>query len=346
MTVRAAATGRAPLAAGVDIGGSKVLAVAVDGARAERGRVRLPTGSGAAGVVESAVEAVSRLAEHVGVAVSDFAVVGVGVPGLVQRDSGDVSHAVNLGVGGAGLSLGAELESRLGVPVAVENDVNAAALGAAAVLDLPEADLAYLSIGTGLAAGLVLGGRVRHGARGAAGEIGHVPVDLSGPLCACGQRGCLETLASGSAIAARWQAPPLDPSSPAASLFAAAASGDPRAVAIRDEVAGHIASAVRLLVLTCDVETVVLGGGVAEVGPDLLDAVRAALQRQAAASAFVAALDLPDRVALVPADSAVGAVGAAMCGVLALDAGDAVLGGALGGGLDVGGADDEAPAAP
>jgi glucokinase len=309
-----------PLSAGVDIGGSKVLAVALDETREVLAQVRLRTGSGADGVVESAVDAVHRLAERAGLRPEDFCVVGVGVPGLVEPGSGDVSHAVNLGVGEGVLPLGPLLSSRLGVPVVVENDVNAAALGAARLLGLDRSDLAFLSIGTGLAAGLVTGGRVRRGARGAAGEIGHVPVDPAGPVCQCGQRGCLETLASGSAIAAAW--PGQDGVAPASALFTAAAAGDRRAVGLRDRFADHVASAVRLLVLTCDVETVVLGGGVTEVGPALLDAVTAALRRQAAGSPFLAALDLPDRVAVVPAGSAVAAVGAALSGVVAYVAGE------------------------
>lgn len=320
MSVRLSATERPALAAGVDIGGSKVLAVALDERRRELGRVRLSTANGASGVLESATAAVHRLAERTGVEVSDFTVVGVGVPGLVQRDSGAVSHAVNLGVGGTGLSLGADLAERLGVPVVVENDVNAAALGAAQLLGLEHSDLAFLSIGTGLAAGLVTGGRVRHGARGAAGEIGHVPVDPAGPLCVCGQRGCLETLASGSAIAAAW--PVSDGVAPATALFAAAAAGDGRAVRVRDAVADHVASAVRLLVLTCDVETVVLGGGVSDIGPELLDAVVSALHRQATSSPFLAALELPSRVAVVPGGSGVAALGAALCGIVAHASGE------------------------
>lgn len=307
--------GSAPLAVGVDIGGSKVLAVALDARYQVSAQVRLRTGNGPHGVVESALEAVHRLAAAATVPVAALGVVGVGVPGLVRPGSGDVSHAVNLGLGDGGVSLGAELADRLGVPVAVENDVNAAALGAAHLLGLAGTDLAYLSIGTGLAAGLVTGGRVRRGARGAAGEIGHVPVDPAGPRCPCGQRGCLETLASGSAIAAAW--PKSDGVAPASALFAAAAAGDPAAVAVRDTFAGHLAAAVRLLVLTCDVETVVLGGGVTEVGPALLDAVAAALRRQAAGSAFLAALGLAERVASVPAGSPCAAVGAALSAVLA-----------------------------
>ena len=89
-----------------------------------------------------------------------------------------------------------------GVPTLVENDVNAAAFGASMVMGC--ADLAYLSIGTGVAAGLIFDGRLRRGAHGVAGEIGHLPVDPGGPACECGQRGCLETVASGAAIARRW----------------------------------------------------------------------------------------------------------------------------------------------
>lgn len=314
-------TARAPsswqLAVGVDIGGSKVLAVALDHRGDTLGRVRVPTATGAGGVIDSAGSAIRLLATNIGRAVEDFAVVGVGVPGLVQRDSGAVVHAVNLGVDGEGLRLRTELEQRLGVPVVVENDVNAAALGAAHTLGLTS-DLALLSIGTGLAAGFVAGGRVRHGARGAAGEIGHVPVDPQGLPCRCGQRGCLETVASGSALAAAW--PPDDGVSPARSLFAAAATGDPRALDVRDWFADQVASAVRLLVLTHDVETVVLGGGVTDVGPDLLDCVVAALARQAAGSPFLAALELPARVTMIPSSSAVAAVGAALCAAAGLTA--------------------------
>jgi glucokinase len=305
------------LPVGVDIGGSKVLAVALDEDREVLAQVRLATGSGASGVVESAVQAVQRLAEALGVSAVDFDVVGVGVPGLVEADSGHVTHAVNLGVGGGALGLGPVLSERLGVPVVVDNDVNVAALGAAHLLHLSDSDVAFLSIGTGLAAGLVTGGRLRRGARGAAGEIGHIPIDPAGPICSCGQRGCLETLASGTAIAAAW--PSSNGLAPASALFLAASAGDAAACAVRDTFADHVASAVRLLVLTCDVETVVLGGGVTDVGRPFVDAVVAALHRQAQSSPFLAALELPSRVTVVPAGSPVAAVGAALSGVVAYE---------------------------
>jgi glucokinase len=299
------------LRTGLDIGGSKVLAVVTDAAGEVQAEVRVPTVPGADGVVASAERALTALAERLDRKVGDLGPVGVGVPGLVDPARGVLVHAVNLGVGGDGLDLADRLGRSTGLPVRVENDVNAAAFGAATCLGLLDVDLAYLSIGTGLAAGFVLSGRLRRGARAAAGEIGHVPVDPAGAICACGQRGCLETVASGAAIAAAW--PVESDAAPSAhSLFRAAGAGDPGAVTVRDRVADQLAAAVRLLVLTVDVDLVVLGGGVADVGEPLRQAVAAALDRQANGTAFLRALGLPQRVTLVDGTRPVAAIGAAM----------------------------------
>ena len=297
---------------GLDIGGSKLQGVVIDAAGAVLGEVRLGAANGADGIAATAARALARLRALPAVVGRPLQGVGAGVPGVVDVSAGHVSHAVNLGLDGNGLALRDALVTEAGCPVVVENDVNAAALGAWHVMGPGVADLAYLSIGTGLAAGVVLDGRLRRGTRGAVGEIGHIPVDPAGPLCACGQRGCLETLASGAAISRRWFAP--DGENPSLALFDAADHGDPAAVVVRDDVAGHLAAAVRLLVLTLDVEVVVLGGGVAELGPRLRDAVAAALSRDSSRSPFLRALDLPLRVALVPGSRPVGALGAALAG--------------------------------
>ena len=180
----------------MDIGGTKTEAVAIDDAGAVIDTVRVASGFGAEAVVASTVEAVVALAALLGVEPRDFGAIGVGVPGAVDPASGRVAHAVNLGLNG--LALGEELTARLGVRVRLENDVNAAALGAFHLLGHgPDHSMAYLNLGTGLAAGLVLAGRLWRGSRGTAGEIGHIPVDPAGGLCVCGQRGCLELVASG-----------------------------------------------------------------------------------------------------------------------------------------------------
>jgi predicted NBD/HSP70 family sugar kinase len=251
---------------------------------------------------------VERLAEATGG--GDFLSIGVGIPGTVDVSSGRVDHAVNLGV--TGLELGLELSARLGRTVRVENDVNAAALGAFSLLGLTgEQSMAYLNLGTGLAAGLVLGGRLWRGSRGVAGEIGHIPVDPAGPLCPCGQRGCLELMASGSAVARQW---PTEDPKPVRALWTAADAGDALAVEVRARLVENVAAAVRLLVLTVDVDDVVIGGGLSSLGDELLADVREVLGDWAAGSEFLASLELPQRVDLVPGGANVAAVGAALIG--------------------------------
>ncbi|ROS77003.1 ROK family protein [Cellulomonas sp. PhB143] len=298
---------------GLDVGGTKILGVLL----APDGRVvrtlRRPTVHGPDGVVAGVVEMVRALLEPDGTAPGALTGVGIGVPGLVDPVSGSVQHAVNLGIGDEPFPLAGRVAQALGVAgVRVDNDLNVAALGAAHLLPEADVDLAYLALGTGLAAGVVLNGTLRRGAAGAAGEIGHVPVDPAGPWCACGQRGCLETFASGSAIASR--RPSRDGTPAPAQLLADADAGDAGAVAVRDEFFDAVASAVQLLALTYDVERVVIGGGVAALGEPLLAGVRAALAERAGRSAFVASLGITDRVALSPADVPVAAVGAALVG--------------------------------
>ncbi|GIT79979.1 NagC family transcriptional regulator [Leifsonia sp. LS1] len=293
---------------GIDIGGTKTDAVAVDESGALAQRIRLATGFGHAAVVETAVTAVARIGELTGIDARGFASIGIGIPGLVDTASGEVAHAVNLGVDR--LPLGGALADRLGVGVRIENDVKAASLGAYDVLGL-DGTMAYLNLGTGMAAGIVVDGRLWRGATGIAGEIGHLPVDPAGAVCACGQRGCLETVASGSAIARQWRT---DDPIPARALFAAAADGDREAQAIKDRLAEGIAAAVRVLVLTVDVDTVVIGGGLSHLGDPLLGDVHEVLERWGRTSPFLASLALPQRARLVPAGSPVAALGAAIVG--------------------------------
>ncbi|SFB91054.1 Sugar kinase of the NBD/HSP70 family, may contain an N-terminal HTH domain [Nocardioides terrae] len=295
------------MSVGLDVGGTKTLGVALDETGRVVAQVRRPTDRGPAGVVRTAVEVVDGLRDATG---DRLAVpVGVGIPGLVDGGLGIVRHAVNVGITGEPFPLGRLLSERLGVSVTVENDANAATLGA--VAQTGHDDLVYLSIGTGLAAGLAFDGRLRRGEHGAAGEVGHIPVDPDGVVCGCGQTGCIETITSGSALAASW---PVAQGHPADALFAAAAAGDPKAIAVRDRFAAGAATAIRILCLTVDPGLVVLGGGVAQLGEPLRIAVATALGDQAAEAPFLAALDLPGRLRVLPPDVPVAAVGAALVG--------------------------------
>ncbi|OHV46695.1 sugar kinase [Pseudofrankia sp. BMG5.36] len=301
---------------GLDIGATKILGVVVAEDGTVLAQAREMTVAGPDGVLASAGAVLERLAAAAGGSLPE--VIGVGVPGIVDRGAGAVKHAVNVGLGGDWFPLAARIGARavdLRHPeagearVTLENDLNAATWGAHVLSGAD--DLAYVSLGTGLAAGFVLDGVLRRGAHGAAGEIGHVPADPAGELCSCGQKGCLELVASGSAVTAAWPSPDL----PAAqALFAAASAGDPAAVAVRDRFVHGVADAVRMLGLTVDPAVIILGGGVANLGAPLRDAVAATLRTQAVASPFLASLDLASRLRLVPQGMPVGALGAAMIG--------------------------------
>jgi glucokinase len=295
---------------GIDIGGTKTHAVVLDDAGAVRAEVRLPTGFGPAEVVETAVLTAERLAAQTGIAIGAFVSVGVGVPGTVDHETGRVVHAVNLGLDG--LDLAADLGARLGARVRIDNDVNAAALGA--YRSMPEAvtSMAYLNLGTGVAAGLVLDGRLWRGAGGVAGEVGHIPVDPDGAVCRCGQRGCLETIASGSGVAARW---PTDAPRPVADLFAAADVGSATAIAVRSQFVEGVAAAVRILVLTVGVDVVVVGGGVSAIGEPLRAQVAGALDRSALESPFLESVALSSRLRVARDSGLTAAVGAALIGI-------------------------------
>ncbi len=297
-----------PIRLGVDIGGTKTHAVAVDAQGDVLADFLIPTGHGPDGVLAGTEQAVRAAALRAGVTPSEAASIGVGVPGSVDRDTGSVSHAVNLDV--EELPLGALLASRLGRSVVVENDVKAAALGAFH-LDSRTGSMAYLNLGTGLAAGLVLDGRLWRGSDGVAGEIGHIPVQPDGDRCLCGQRGCLETVASGSGLARRW---PDGRGRGVTALFDAADAGDRAATAVRHDFVSGVAAAVRLLVLTTGVDRVVVGGGLSVLGDRLRSAVVEVLDEWADDSPFVASLALPARVRVLPPLSPVGAVGAALVG--------------------------------
>lgn len=297
---------------GLDIGGTKTDAVAVDADGEIVGRIRRATGHGDDAVVADVIDSVRELQAEAGFDSADVRSVGIGIPGLVDAAAGRVLHAVNLGV--ESLDLARLAHARLGVPVALENDVKAAAIGAAAVRGgSPGASMAYLNLGTGVAAGIVKDGVLWRGARGTAGEVGHISVDPAGRLCTCGQRGCIETLCGGGALARAWGRPG---ALPVRDIFDAADQGDTEALLLRADLARGAAAAVRVLVLSTDVETVVIGGGLTALGERLESGIRSALIADAAGSPFLRSLHLDERIEMLPPGSPAAALGAALVGAL------------------------------
>ncbi|CAA9267937.1 MAG: hypothetical protein AVDCRST_MAG10-3066 [uncultured Acidimicrobiales bacterium] len=299
---------------GVDLGGTKCLAVALEGGTVvDECRVQTPVGETAL------LDALADVATSVG-AGPDVLGVGVGVPGLVDR-GGVLRFAPNL-PGVVDLDIKAELELRLGGQVRVDNDATCAAwgerqAGAAQGYD----DVILVTLGTGIGGGIVAGGALLRGANGFAGEIGHMVVDPDGPDCPCGQRGCWERFASGSGLgrlaqqaAAEGRAAQVlalaggDPARVRGEhVTAAAAEGDLEAHAVLAQLGWWVALGLANLANVFDPQAFVLGGGLVEAGELLLDPVRAAFGQLLTGASHRPA------VAIVPATLGehAGAIGAA-----------------------------------
>jgi glucokinase len=286
-----------PEAVGVDVGGTKATAVRIGTDAAVRARSSVETpADDVAGVLEAM--------RGVAAAVMDPAVVaaGIGAAGLVETASGRLRFAPN--IAWRDVDLPAALVT-LGVPVVADNDCTAATFGehragAARGLD----DVVYVGVGTGIGGGIVSAGRILRGANGFAGEIGHIVVEPGGIVCGCGNRGCWETVASGSAVT-RLGRERLDPSIDGYGVAAAAHDGDQVARKILAEVGHRLGQGIAGLVNVLDPTIVVLGGGaVAGAGDFLLQPARAALDGAVEGGEFRPA------VPLVPA--ALGRDGAAI----------------------------------
>jgi glucokinase len=311
---------------GIDVGGTKIAGVAVDarsgGLRAEQ---RQPLDGGP---LEDQVIAVGRgLLEAAGDGGLDA--IGIAVPGLVDAGSGVMRLAVNVEAGE--LAIGPLVSQALDAPCFVEHDARAAALWLLERGD-PDASLAYLSVGTGISAAVVIGGRLVRGVTGLAGEVGHTQAVEDGPVCRCGLRGCLEMVAAGPAVAriagerlARGERSSLRIGATEADLvYGAAAAGDPLALAIADEVGIHLARAIRAIVLLYGVDRVVIGGGMSRAGQPFLTPILAELEREQAASPLIRHALTPNPVELLPADADPGAWGAVVVARTGLANGRAV----------------------
>jgi glucokinase len=287
---------------GIDIGGTKTAALVLDDAGEVAGLASAPSGRGGPGTLATALAVAGEAVADVG-GWPGVTHVGVCMPGLVDPATGIARHAVNLGVHSIDLASG--IEAATGHRPGVDNDVKAAALGADHVVrpQTPAATTAYLNVGTGIAAAIVHRGAVVRGVGGVAGEIGHLPVG-SGVPCSCGQDGCLETVASGTALARMWPRP-------AADLFPAAAAGDRHAAEVVRTIAHGVALAVQVLVVT-GAELVVIGGGLARDRVELERAVRDDIATRETGSPFLRRLDLAARFRLLDGDVPVAAIGAAL----------------------------------
>ena len=260
---------------GVDLGGTNLRAAAIDrtGHLLDK-PISVDTNyhGGREAVISDIVNAVTTLKQQF--ASARLAGVGIGVPGFIRLREGFITNSNNLPYL-ENFPVRDEIEKRLGTPIILENDANAAALGETwqgAGRDVDS--LVLLTLGTGIGGGIVIDGRLRLGPLSAAGEIGHQTVMPNGPLCACGNPGCLEVIAAGPAIARAAGYPDTE------SAATAARNGDPRAQQAFREAAFYLGIAAANLVTALHPDALLFSGGMSELVDLLLMPVRAAVNER------------------------------------------------------------------
>ncbi len=269
------------IAVGVDVGGTKVLAAVFDRKGKVLGKAKIPTDlSGPGAFLDSLTEVIKESLGMAGLTLKQAAGVGVGCPGLINAARGEVLSSVNIPFLRQ-FPLAKALSRRTGRPAAVENDVNAGLYGEfrfGAARGILHA--AGFFLGTGIGGALILDGRLYRGATGAAGEFGHQFVAPFGPLCGCGNRGCVEAIcgrpaiaAEAAVLAARRQAPHLlkkcgtDIAKIKSGALAKAAGEDAAVRKLLEAKAAALAIAVGNVANILNPELIVLGGGMTEAMP-------------------------------------------------------------------------------
>lgn len=232
---------------------------------------------------------VQQVVAEAGLQMVDIDAIGIGVPGPVVISKGMVS-APPIMPGWDDYPIRESMQEKWGCPVLINNDAELGALGEWAYgAGRSEANLAYIKVGTGIGAGLIFGNELYHGVTGSAGEIGHITMQENGPMCSCGNRGCLEAIAGGAAIAKRaaeeirrgkrtqlvgfgdfYEITIND-------VIAAARKGDLLCQQIITEAGVHLGTAIASLVNLINPSLVIIGGGVAQSGDLLLEPIRSAV---------------------------------------------------------------------
>ncbi len=278
----------------IDLGGTNLSAALADAEGRFVAELKQPTHSheGADAVIARVAGMVNQLAAQAGVRP---AALGMGVPGLVDSGSGVTKFLPNFPTQWRDVPVRALLEPQIGCPVHLLNDARAATLGELVFgHGRGVRTMVFFGLGTGVGGGVVVDGKLRLGPLGAAGEIGHQTIVPDGLLCGCGNRGCLETLASGPAITAEGVRLLLGGTAPKlhelcggdvtkvspANMAAAALAGEATTRAALQRAGEWLGIGVANLVSALHPELVVIGGGVAEMGDLLLQPVRDAIRRR------------------------------------------------------------------
>lgn len=283
---------------GIDIGGTSVKLAFLSQEGNVLHKWEIPTNTGNQGnqIVPDIGKAIHAKLTELDVPQERLVAAGVGAPGPVDTEKGLLFEAVNLGWGDQ-FPLRDLIEEAIGVPVAIENDANVAALGEMwKGAGHGSKDLIAITLGTGVGGGVIVNGDIVHGGKGAAGEVGHITsIPEGGFLCNCGKTGCLETIASATGIVrvAKEFSTQFDDASTlrdrlqageeitAKDIFDSAKEGDSFAAKVIDEIATHLGLALANIGSVFNPEKIVIGGGMSKAGDILLNPIKQHFQKYA-----------------------------------------------------------------
>ncbi len=264
---------------GIDLGGTntKFGAVSPQGELLFRSAIPTPAASGRAALLDHLKRTALACARDAAERGIRAQALGIATAGWVDRRTGTVAYATENLPGWTGTPIAAELSPVVGLPVAVENDANALAVGEKRFgLAQSARDFVCFTLGTGVGGGCYTAGRLNRGRHGFANALGHIPIARSGPACTCGRRGCLEVFANAAALVryagGAWNE--------AEAVIAAANAGDPRARRAIRQLAAYLAAGAAAVIHLLDPELIVFSGGLVENNPLLIDSVRRRLPRE------------------------------------------------------------------
>jgi glucokinase len=267
---------------GIDLGGTTIKfgILTAEGQVQDKWAIETNILDGGSHIVPDIVAAINHRLDLYNLDKADFQGIGMGSPGSVDIANKTVIGAYNLNWTTL-QEVGKQIEEGVGIPFAIDNDANVAALGERWMgAGENQPDVVFITLGTGVGGGIVAEGNLLHGVAGAAGEVGHVTVELDGFDCTCGKKGCLETVASATGVVrvARKMAEQYEGSSPikasidngeqvtSKDIFVAAEAGDSFALSVVDKVSQYLGLACGNLGNTLNPSSIVIGGGVSAAG--------------------------------------------------------------------------------